>query len=64
MITIPAGVIQPKDLLMWLRDRRDNARAIAQEYADQGDDYETCEWNGYALAYDEVIQHISFGGAS
>lgn len=64
IITIPAGVIQPKDLLMWLRKRRDDARQVALEYQLQEDEIEAAESMGFAQAYDDVIQHIQYGGAS
>ena len=64
ILTIPAGVIQPKDLLIWLRDRRDDARQMAGEYDEQHDEYETALWGGRTEAFAEVIQHIQFGGES
>ena len=63
IITIPAGVIMPKDLLMWLRKRRDAAQDEANLLEDQdaeGFNY----WLGAYATYNEVIQHISSGGAS
>ena len=64
ILHIPAGVIQPKPLLIWLRDQRDTDRELAEEYEEQGDDDLALESRASAAAYNQVIQHIQYGGAS
>lgn len=70
-LVIPAGVIQPKPLLLWLRDQRDRYRSAARwiSEADMGSGeareraMETVLlYDHMVLAYNEVIAHIS--GAS
>ena len=61
ILTIPAGVIQPKDLLLWLRGRRDEAHEM---WIDVDDPDEAAVLAERVDTYSEVIQHISFGGAS
>lgn len=64
IITIPAGVIMPKELLMWLRKQRDASREMAADCAPEDGDYDRGRLDGYAAAFDMVIQHISLGGGA
>jgi hypothetical protein len=64
ILHIPAGVIQPRELLTWLRDRRNEARETAGAAYGRGDEEEMAEAGARADAFSEVIQHIQFGGAS
>jgi hypothetical protein len=65
IITIPAGVILPKELLMWLRDCRTEAGQEYDEWVDQDghDSWEAAICEGRRQAFSEIIQHISFGVA-
>jgi hypothetical protein len=60
-LIIPAGVIMPRDLLMWLRDRRDEALEMVSDYERQGDDEDAERWRGYAQAMQEVLMHVQYG---
>jgi len=62
ILHIPAVVIMPKDLILWLRDQRDATQEIAQEYADQGDWDEAGREQAAAGAYDHVLQHVQYWG--
>lgn len=58
VVTIPAGVIMPKDLLKWLRRRRDETQ---RELDDAGwDDRIREHLIGALETYQEVILHVSY----
>lgn len=60
----PPRAINEETLLAWLRQRRDDATEASNDYDIQGDYDDAVECRGRADAFSEVIQHITYGGAS
>ena len=60
----PHAFVPSAGLLMWLRQRRDEMRVEVAKSREAEDHEMAVYWEGSAEAYNEVIQHISFGGAS
>lgn len=61
ILVIPAGVIMPKDLIMWLRKRRDEATERYYEAADLDDAENEKFWAGSVITYQEVLMHVQRG---
>lgn len=61
ILEIPAGVIMPKDLLMWLRKRRDEAREEQSEQHCLDDPERFALLEERIQTYSEVMLHIQYG---
>jgi hypothetical protein len=60
IVTVPAGVIQPRELLLWLKRRKDEARDEQAAVDDPWDEAHAI-LEERIQTYSEVIQHVSFG---
>jgi hypothetical protein len=61
ILTIPAGVIMPKDLIMWLVKRRDVAMDEWRQAVDNDDFDEANLLCERALTYGEVLLYVQHG---
>jgi hypothetical protein len=57
ILTIPAGVIMPKELILWLRKRRDTP----DDDSDDPSDYDQGYADGRYEAFQEVLLHVQHG---
>jgi hypothetical protein len=57
ILTIPAGVIMPKDLIMWLVKRRDTPDDDDGDLSDYSEGYA----DGRYEALQEVLLHVQHG---